>query len=327
MERRAILDTVKQKIDADYRSRLGQWEEEFYQDDVGFLEHLHDVCVAQIVHDNLMKCGDRYDAGYLAALAEEKDPLDMLAKAYEDGGFFAIASYAQQALDALKKSPDGGSSPMGKDEIDEKLSLLDSRLAMERAWLKREWSSFDFDLAMSRAVEYDTLWELYHTYQYEKGLYSPEDLALLASSHGPIRDTMDWVVISRDLLKESLDELQQVFPQLYPDIQIGETAPFRVKPELKEAYQEFRTKVCGDFYSAGILRYAEQWAAMMEDRIEAGATVAEAAEATHHLADTENISGFMYGQAVNLLSGYWEHGDELRQWQEQRSTPHLTMGM
>ena len=31
MERRAILDTVKQKIDADYRSRLGQWEEEFYQ--------------------------------------------------------------------------------------------------------------------------------------------------------------------------------------------------------------------------------------------------------------------------------------------------------
>ena len=39
MERRAILDTVKQKIDADYRSRLGQWEEEFYQDDVGFLEH------------------------------------------------------------------------------------------------------------------------------------------------------------------------------------------------------------------------------------------------------------------------------------------------
>ena len=216
---------------------------------------------------------------------------------------------------------------MGKDEIDEKLSLLDSRLAMERAWLKREWSSFDFDLAMSRAVEYDTLWELYHTYQHEQGLYSPENLALLASSHGPIRDTMDWVVISRDLLKQSLDELQQVFPQLYPDIQIGETAPFRVKPELKEAYQEFRTKVCGDFYSAGILRYAERWAAMMEDKIEAGATVAEAAEATHHLADTENISGFMYGQAVNLLSGYWEHGDELRQWQEQQNTPHLTMGM
>ena len=74
MERRAILDTVKQKIDAAYRSRLGQWEEEFYQDDVGFLEHLHDVCVAQIVHDNLMKCGDRYDAGYLAALAEERTP-------------------------------------------------------------------------------------------------------------------------------------------------------------------------------------------------------------------------------------------------------------
>ena len=37
MERRAILDTVKQKIDADYRSRLGKWEEEIYQGDVAFL--------------------------------------------------------------------------------------------------------------------------------------------------------------------------------------------------------------------------------------------------------------------------------------------------
>lgn len=43
MERRAILDTVKQNIDAAYRSRLGEWKKEFYQDDVGFLERLHDV--------------------------------------------------------------------------------------------------------------------------------------------------------------------------------------------------------------------------------------------------------------------------------------------
>mgnify|MGYP005799374063 CR=1 FL=1 len=43
MERRAILDNVTQKIDEDYRSRLGQWEAEFYQEDVGFCEQHHDV--------------------------------------------------------------------------------------------------------------------------------------------------------------------------------------------------------------------------------------------------------------------------------------------
>ena len=140
---------------------------------------------------------------------------------------------------------------------------------------------------MSRAVEYDTLWGFYHNLSVrERPLLPRRSWRCLLPPPRPIRDTMDWVVISRDLLKKSLDLFQQVFPQLYPDIQIGETASFRVKPELKAAYQEFSTKVCGDFYSAGILRYAERWAAMMEDKIEAGATVAEAAEATHHLADT-----------------------------------------
>lgn len=55
----------------------------------------------------------------------------------------------------------------------------------------------------------------------------------------------------------------------------------------------------------------------MEQEIKDGASVAEAAERTNHPADTDGITGFMYGQAVNLLCHYWEHGEELRQWHNQ----------
>ena len=57
---------------------------------------------------------------------------------------------------------------------------------------------------------------------------------------------------------------------------------------------------------------------MMEQEIKDGASVAEAAERTNHSADTDGITGYMYGQAVRLLSNYWEHGEELRQWHNQR---------
>ena len=31
-------------------------------------------------------------------------------------------------------------------------------------------------------------------------------------------------------------------------------------------------------------------------------------------ADTEGITGFMYGAAVSVLASCWEHGEELRRW-------------
>ena len=68
----------------------------------------------------------------------------------------------------------------------------------------------------------------------------------------------------------------------------------------------------------GIVRYAERWSQMMEQGIKDGASVAEVAERTKYSADTEGITGFMYGQAVNLLCHYWKHGEELRQWHNQK---------
>lgn len=43
-------------------------------------------------------------------------------------------------------------------------------------------------------------------------------------------------------------------------------------------------------------------------------TIMENADHLSHEADTEGITGFMYGCAVNILSQCWEHGEELRKW-------------
>lgn len=57
---------------------------------------------------------------------------------------------------------------------------------------------------------------------------------------------------------------------------------------------------------------------MMEQELAGGLSVAEAAEKTMAAADTEGITWYMYGNAVGVLSEYWSHGEELRQWHDQR---------
>jgi hypothetical protein len=67
-------------------------------------------------------------------------------------------------------------------------------------------------------------------------------------------------------------------------------------------------------YSAGVVRYAEKWARLMEGQIEEGRTVAECADETSSLADDEGITGAMFGFAVGILSRVWKHGADLRAW-------------
>ncbi len=69
-----------------------------------------------------------------------------------------------------------------------------------------------------------------------------------------------------------------------------------------------------DPYGAAGVRYAATWAAMMEARIGKGEMLADIAKATSYEADSEGITGFMYGCAVSILSQVWAHGDELRRW-------------
>lgn len=69
-----------------------------------------------------------------------------------------------------------------------------------------------------------------------------------------------------------------------------------------------------DGYGSAIFRYAEKWANLMEDEINKGKRIQDIAENISNEADTEGITGFMYGAAVSILSRCWEYGEELRKW-------------
>lgn len=80
-----------------------------------------------------------------------------------------------------------------------------------------------------------------------------------------------------------------------------------------EVYEDWKAKNT-DGYGMGIFRYAEKWADLMETEIEKGAEVKDIADRLSHAADTEGITGYMYGASVSILSQCWEHGDELKKW-------------
>ena len=69
-----------------------------------------------------------------------------------------------------------------------------------------------------------------------------------------------------------------------------------------------------DPYGAAAHTFAERWANLMEARLADGETIADCADETSHEADTEGITGFMYGCAVSILARVWKHGEALRCW-------------
>lgn len=69
-----------------------------------------------------------------------------------------------------------------------------------------------------------------------------------------------------------------------------------------------------DPYGKASVDFARKWANLMEARLAIGDKLEDIAKPTSHEADTEGITGFMYGCAVSILSQVWEHGEELRQW-------------
>lgn len=92
----------------------------------------------------------------------------------------------------------------------------------------------------------------------------------------------------------------------------------KIKEGMEQEYKATVEVNSHDGYSAGVIRYMERWADMMEEAIEDGATIQEVAESTSHMADTDGITGFMYGCAVNYLSQFWVHGEDLRVWHNRK---------
>ena len=86
----------------------------------------------------------------------------------------------------------------------------------------------------------------------------------------------------------------------------------------EEKYKKWKEINSTDDYSFGVVQYLERWADLMEQEIRQGKQLLDIAERTSHEADTEGITGFMYGCAVNILAQLWIHGEELRNWHNKK---------
>lgn len=69
-----------------------------------------------------------------------------------------------------------------------------------------------------------------------------------------------------------------------------------------------------DPYGKACVDFAERWANLMETKIAEGAKLEDIAEKAGREADTDGITGFMYGCAVQMLAQCWKHGEQLRRW-------------
>ncbi len=82
----------------------------------------------------------------------------------------------------------------------------------------------------------------------------------------------------------------------------------------EQEYADYVAKNSNDGYSRGVIDYGEMWAKLMQVEISKGKAVKDIADETQKPLGYLGISGFMYGCAVQALSYFWVHGEDLRKW-------------
>lgn len=100
-------------------------------------------------------------------------------------------------------------------------------------------------------------------------------------------------------------------------IRIPTTMKLKIGTETE--YETYKANNSSDPDSACVTSYVENWANLMEARMEKGEKIADMAKDTSHEANTDGITGFMYGCAVSALSYFWEHGEALRLWHNMKA--------
>lgn len=95
----------------------------------------------------------------------------------------------------------------------------------------------------------------------------------------------------------------------------------KCKQGMEQEYEKYKAANADDAYSNRVVTYGEDWANLMEAQIGEQSlsnaiehTIKSCADQTSHEADTDGITGFMYGAAVSALAHFWEHGEILRRW-------------
>jgi hypothetical protein len=88
----------------------------------------------------------------------------------------------------------------------------------------------------------------------------------------------------------------------------------KIIPGRETEYSEYYNKNMDGFYGQAVIEYSERWAELMEQAIDRGEKLELVAKQLSHEADTDGITGFMYGCAVQGLSQFWLYGEVLRKW-------------
>lgn len=84
-------------------------------------------------------------------------------------------------------------------------------------------------------------------------------------------------------------------------------------------YREWYNKNL-DSYGHLVFTYAERWAEMLEAVIEKTEkeqpieAIMTYAKRLSYEANEEEITRYMYGRAIGILTQYWVYGEELKQW-------------
>lgn len=90
-----------------------------------------------------------------------------------------------------------------------------------------------------------------------------------------------------------------------------------VAPPLKvtdQAMWDSWVQANTDPYGAATMRFTERWGKLMQAQIRQGKQLDACADECCSVADSEGITGFMYGCAVSMLAQCWEYGEQLRRW-------------
>lgn len=123
----------------------------------------------------------------------------------------------------------------------------------------------------------------------------------------------------RRIEQNALHEKQQRERSLVLQGALGNTGPIELSdPEKWQSFVDSNT----DPYGGRCVRYAEEWARLMQVRLESGESIVECADELSHMADDDGITGFMYGAAVSMLAACWKHGEDLRRWHNTKTQIH-----
>lgn len=87
----------------------------------------------------------------------------------------------------------------------------------------------------------------------------------------------------------------------------------KLKAGMTEEYEQYKEVNSKDPYSNRVVTFGEEWARLMEVRIDKGEDLTkEMMDESAKTADTDGITGFMYGSAARTIVHFWVHGEKFQ---------------